>query len=105
MSAHSEARRSLGPAAGGLTESEDFILVSKGTQVPVANTWRSVRPSEVFPPQGAEPVLLDVAEGVVTFTAASPDSVSCAQCEPALIHQSWTCWFPCSRFGPPAVWF
>lgn len=35
-----------------------------------------MRPSEDFPPQGAEPVLLDVAEGVVTFTAASSDSVS-----------------------------
>lgn len=72
MPAHSEARHrpppgrawgplQVDPAAG--PESEDFILVSKGTQVPVANTWRSVGPSEDFPPQGAEPVLLDVAEG------------------------------------------
>lgn len=33
--------------------------------------------------------MLDEPEGIITFVSRL-SSVSCAQCEPALIHQSWT---------------
>ncbi|KAI3359029.1 hypothetical protein L3Q82_015428 [Scortum barcoo] len=74
---------------------ENVIWYLMAVRLPLASTWRAVRPPKEMPPHTitdplptAKPVMLEDVAGSRTFSTASPDSVTsvtCAQCEPAFI--------------------
>ncbi|XP_073327814.1 prostaglandin D2 receptor 2-like [Pagrus major] len=91
-------RQSLGAVFDGLVEERGLLVLNlsrylTAAWVPLAMTWRSVRPSKDIPPQiitDPPPNRQDDVTGSKMSTMASPDSfmpVTCAQCEPALIWE------------------